>query len=217
MAISAFRWSRPSRCSRSSSRSFRRRSSCPSAAILFAIVLGVPAGVVAAVKRGGIVDHVLMGAALTGFSMPIFWWGLLLILFVSLDLGWTPVSGRIDLIYYFEPVTGFMLIDSLLSGQEGAFSSALSHLILPAIVLGTIPLAVFARMTRSVDARGARRGLRAHGARQGSQPLPRRRPACAPQRPDPGRDRDRPAGGDAARRRGADREHLFLAGRRQAG
>jgi dipeptide transport system permease protein len=118
-------------------------------AILFAILLGVPAGVIAAVKRGGIVDHTLMGLALTGFSMPIFWWGLLLILFVSVQLGWTPVSGRIDLVYYFEPVTGFMLIDSLLSGQEGAFGSAVSHLILPAIVLGTIPLAIFARMTRS--------------------------------------------------------------------
>jgi dipeptide transport system permease protein len=109
----------------------------------------VPAGVIAAVKRGGIVDHALMGVALTGFSMPIFWWGLLLILFVSLQLGWTPVSGRIDLLYYFDPVTGFMLIDSLLSGQEGAFASAVSHLILPSIVLGTIPLAIFARMTRS--------------------------------------------------------------------
>jgi len=118
-------------------------------AILFAILLGVPAGVIAAVKRGGVVDHTLMGLALTGFSMPIFWWGLLLILFVSVQLGWTPVSGRIDLVYYFEPVTGFMLIDSLLSGQEGAFASAVSHLILPAIVLGTIPLAIFARMTRS--------------------------------------------------------------------
>ena len=118
-------------------------------AVLFAIVLGVPAGVIAAVRRGGIVDHVLMGAALTGFSMPIFWWGLLLILFVSLQLGWTPVSGRIDLIYYFEPVTGFMLIDSLLSGQKGAFTSAVSHLVLPSIVLGTIPLATFARTTRS--------------------------------------------------------------------
>jgi dipeptide transport system permease protein len=118
-------------------------------AVLFAIVLGVPAGVIAAVKRGGIVDHVLMGAALTGFSMPIFWWGLVLILFVSVQLGWTPVSGRIDLVYYFEPVTGFMLIDSLLSGQDGAFTSALTHLILPTIVLGTIPLATFARMTRS--------------------------------------------------------------------
>jgi dipeptide transport system permease protein len=59
------------------------------------------------------------------------------------------VSGRIDLLYYFEPVTGFMLIDSLLSDQDGAFLSALSHLILPMIVLGTIPLAVIMRITRS--------------------------------------------------------------------
>jgi dipeptide transport system permease protein len=86
----------------------------------------------------------------TGFSMPIFWWGLLLIMLVSERWGLTPVSGRIDIIqYYFEPVTGFMLIDSLLSDQEGAFWSALHHLILPMIVLGTIPLAVIARMTRS--------------------------------------------------------------------
>ena len=118
-------------------------------ALLFAVILGIPAGVFAALRRGTIVDHVLMGTALTGFSMPIYWWGLLLILFVSVQLGWTPVSGRIDLEYYFDPVTGFMLIDSLLSGQEGAFSSAVSHLILPTIVLGTIPLAVVARMTRS--------------------------------------------------------------------
>ena len=67
-----------------------------------------------------------MGMALTGYSMPIFWWGLLLIMFFSVELGWTPVSGRIALIYFFEPVTGFMLIDSLLSGQQGAFRSALS-------------------------------------------------------------------------------------------
>jgi dipeptide transport system permease protein len=64
-------------------------------------------------------------------------------------LQWTPVSGRISLIYYFDAVTGFMLIDSLLSGQAGAFKSTLSHLILPTIVLGTIPLAVIARQTRS--------------------------------------------------------------------
>ena len=118
-------------------------------AMLLALALGVPAGIVAATRRGGIVDHVLMGAALTGFSMPIFWWGLLLILFFSVNLGWTPVSGRIDLLYFFPSVTGFMLVDSLLSGQKGAFSSALSHLVLPSIVLGTIPLATIARMTRS--------------------------------------------------------------------
>lgn len=120
------------------------------AGMLFAVIIGVPSGVVAAVNRGSIFDQALMGFAVTGFSMPIFWWGLLLIMLVSEGLGLTPVSGRIDMIqYYFEPVTGFMLIDSLLSDQEGAFLSALHHLVLPMIVLGTVPLAVIARMTRS--------------------------------------------------------------------
>lgn len=118
-------------------------------AILFAVILGVPAGVFAATRRGSWIDQSIMGTALVGYSMPIFWWGLLLIILFSGILGWTPVSGRISLIYYFQPVTGFMLIDSLLSGQKGAFASALSHLILPTIVLGTIPLAVIARQTRS--------------------------------------------------------------------
>jgi dipeptide transport system permease protein len=119
-------------------------------AMIFAIGIGIPAGAIAAVKRGSVYDYSLMGISLTGYSMPIFWWGLVMVLFFSERLGWTPVSGRIDLInYYFEPVTGFMLIDALLSGQEGAFGSALSHLILPTIVLGTIPLAIVARMTRS--------------------------------------------------------------------
>ncbi|MGI9318392.1 MAG: ABC transporter permease subunit [bacterium] len=118
-------------------------------AIILAVLIGLPAGIIAAVRRGSVFDHTVMGTALTGYSMPIFWWALLLIIFFSGMLGWTPVSGRISLLYFFEPVTGFMLIDSLLSGQEGAFRSALSHLVLPAIVLCTIPLAVIARQTRS--------------------------------------------------------------------
>jgi dipeptide transport system permease protein len=118
-------------------------------AILLAVILGIPAGSIAAVRRGSHWDHLVMGSALVGFSMPIFWWGLLLIILFSGVLHWTPVSGRISLIYFFPPVTGFMLIDSLISGQKGAFASALSHLILPTIVLGTIPLAVIARQTRS--------------------------------------------------------------------
>jgi dipeptide transport system permease protein len=118
-------------------------------AILFAVVIGVPAGMLAAVKRGTVFDHTIMGSALVGFSMPIFWWGLLLIILFSGILQWTPVSGRISLLYFFPQVTGFMLIDSLLSGQDGAFASAVSHLVLPTIVLGTIPLAVIARQTRS--------------------------------------------------------------------
>ena len=119
-------------------------------AMVFAIVLGIPAGVFAASKRGTFYDQSLMGAALTGYSMPIFWWGLILILVMSNTLHLTPVSGRIDLIkYYFQPVTGFMLIDSVISGQKGAFLDAARHLILPTVVLGTVPLAVVARMTRS--------------------------------------------------------------------
>ncbi|MBP2313838.1 ABC transporter permease subunit [Azospirillum soli] len=119
------------------------------AAMLFATLVGLPAGIIAAVKRGSIFDHGVMGISLTGYSMPIFWWGLLLILFFSVGLGWTPVSGRLDLLHYVEPVTGFMLIDTLLAGEYEAFWSALHHLVLPMIVLGTVPLAVVARMTRS--------------------------------------------------------------------
>jgi dipeptide transport system permease protein len=118
-------------------------------ALLIATLIGLPAGVIAGVNRGSTFDHALMSLSLTGFSMPIFWWGLLLIILFSGTLHWTPVSGRIDVLYFFPPVTGFMLIDSLLSGQDGAFASATRHLILPAIVLGTVPLAVIARQTRS--------------------------------------------------------------------
>ena len=119
-------------------------------AMVIAVVIGVPAGMFAAVKRGGVYDQTLMGAALTGYSMPIFWWGLTLILVMSNTLGLTPVSGRVDLIkFYYQPVTGFALIDSIISGQKGAFQDALHHLVLPSIVLGTVPLAVIARMTRS--------------------------------------------------------------------
>jgi len=118
-------------------------------AMLFALIVGLPAGIVAAVRRNSFLDHGVMGVALTGYSMPIFWWGLLLILLFSVTLDLTPVSGRIAVQYYIEPVTGFLLIDTLLSDDWGAFTSALSHIILPAIVLGTVPLAVIARMTRS--------------------------------------------------------------------
>jgi dipeptide transport system permease protein len=118
-------------------------------AVAFAIMIGIPAGMLAAVRRNSILDHGIMAMSLTGYSMPIFWWGLLLILLFSNVLGWTPVSGRVDVAYFIEPTTGFLLIDSLLSDQEGAFRSAVSHLILPTIVLGTVPLAVIARMTRS--------------------------------------------------------------------
>jgi dipeptide transport system permease protein len=81
--------------------------------------------------------------------MPIFWWALLLILFFSVQLGWTPVSGRIAVEFDVPATTGFLLVDAWRSGEVGALRSTLSHLILPSIALGTIPLAVIARMTRS--------------------------------------------------------------------
>ena len=118
-------------------------------AVAFALVVGIPAGMLAAVRRNSVFDHGVMGVSLTGYSMPIFWWGLLLILLFSVQLGWTPVSGRLAVKYYIEPVTGFLTIDALLSGEKGAFRSAVSHLVLPMIVLGTQPLAIIARMTRS--------------------------------------------------------------------
>jgi dipeptide transport system permease protein len=121
-------------------------------ALIFSTVIGVPAGMLAAVKRGTAYDHAVMGTTLTGYSMPIFWWGLLLILVFSIDLHWTPVAKRLDEDFFVDETTGFMLIDTLLSDDpenKGAFVNALWHLILPTIVLGTVPLAIIARMTRS--------------------------------------------------------------------
>lgn len=123
-------------------------------AMLFAIILGIPAGVIAATKRNTPIDYILMGTSLVGFSMPIFWWGLILIIIFSVGLGLTPVSGRLSVIYDVEAMTGFMLIDSLhpdVLNEEGLapFISAIKHLLLPTIAMGTIPLAVVARMTRS--------------------------------------------------------------------
>jgi len=121
-------------------------------AMLFAIAVGIPVGVLAAVKRGSVFDHTAVGISLTGYSMPIFWWGIMLIMLVSVQLNLTPVSGRVsDTIFLDDshPLTGFMLIDTLLWGEEGDFKDAVMHMILPAIVLGTIPLAVIVRMTRS--------------------------------------------------------------------
>ncbi len=120
-----------------------------SAALLLALVVGVSLGALAALSRGKFIDQGVMGLATLGYSMPIFWWGLVLIMVFSVDLGLTPVSGRIAIEYDIEARTGFMLIDSVLSGEAGAFTSALRHLLLPALVLGTVPMAVIARMTRS--------------------------------------------------------------------
>jgi dipeptide transport system permease protein len=119
-------------------------------ALFWSVALGIPMGVLAAVRRREWVDNLLMSLSLIGYSMPIFWWGLILILVFSVHLGWTPVSGRISAESDLEPWSGLFLLDTWVRGLGwSGFLSVLRHLLLPALVLGTIPVAAIARMTRS--------------------------------------------------------------------
>lgn len=113
--------------------------------------LGVPLGVWAAVRRGGPADQAVRVMALIGYSVPIFWLGLMALLVFYARLGWVAGPGRIDVVYEFTltPVTGFMLLDTAMAGEWEAFGNALSHLILPASLLGYFSLAYISRMTRS--------------------------------------------------------------------
>jgi ABC-type dipeptide/oligopeptide/nickel transport system permease component len=119
------------------------------AAILFSGVFGVFAGILAARYRRSFFDVFVMAGSLAGVSMPIFWLGLLMILLFSVKLGWLPLAGRIAPAFAVPRLTGFLLIDTLVAGKPLAFIDAVRHLVLPAVVLGTIPLAVIARMTRA--------------------------------------------------------------------
>ncbi len=119
-------------------------------ALLWSLILGIPLGALSALNRNRLFDRMIIGFSLFGFSMSIFWWALMLILIFSVALGWTPVSGRLSALYDINSVTGFYLIDAWLSEKPlKVFSSALKHLILPSLALGTIPLAFIVRMTRS--------------------------------------------------------------------
>jgi dipeptide transport system permease protein len=124
------------------------------AALVIALVTGIPLGIFAALKRNSVWDRIFMGISTVGYSMPIFWWGMILVITFSIQLGWTPVSGRIDVMYDISPWTGFLLIDCLQASvihQYGynALWSSLAHLVLPSLAMGTIPLAVFAKTMRS--------------------------------------------------------------------
>jgi len=118
-------------------------------AMVFATFIGLFAGIISAVKRYSIFDYATMSSALAGISMPVFWLGLMLIYLFSIKLGWLPVSGRLGYEFDIDRITGFFLIDSLLMGDYEAFIDTLRHLILPAVALGTIPMAIIARMTRA--------------------------------------------------------------------
>lgn len=118
---------------------------------LIGALLGVPLGVLAAVKRGSLIDQIVRIIGLIGYSVPIFWLGLLALLVFYARLGWTGGPGRINVVfeYTFTPITGFYLIDAVLRRDWAAFRDIFSHIILPASLLGYFSLAYISRMTRS--------------------------------------------------------------------
>lgn len=120
-------------------------------ATLVGVALGVPAGVAAAVYQGRWPDRVIRVAGLLGYSVPVFWLGLMGLLLFYLKLDWVAGPGRIDVFHedLVEPVTGMLLIDSLLAGETAVFWNAVSHIVLPAAILGCFSLAYISRMTRS--------------------------------------------------------------------
>ncbi|MDQ6826622.1 MAG: ABC transporter permease [Candidatus Eremiobacteraeota bacterium] len=123
-------------------------------AMLVAILFGVPAGIFAAVRQRSALDALTMSAVLLGVSIPVFWLGwmlvyLLAVLPAHLGLNLFPISGRISLSYMVHPITHLVVLDALLEANPGAALDALWHLILPALTLGTIPLAIIAKITRS--------------------------------------------------------------------
>ncbi len=123
-------------------------------ALIFAIVVGVPVGIVAAVRQRSALDSLAMSGALLGVSIPVFWLGWMLIYIFAVlpsQLGFDlfPISGRISLAYEIPARTHLIVLDALLAGNVPAALDALHHLVLPAVTLGTIPLAIIAKITRS--------------------------------------------------------------------
>lgn len=121
------------------------------AATLVAVVFGIPVGILAAVRKNSLLDTLSMSLSLVGVSMPVFWLGLLLVYFFAVNLHWLPTGGRLstDLAIDFRPITGFLVLDGMLALKPEVLMDALRHLILPALTLGTIPLAILTRITRS--------------------------------------------------------------------
>jgi peptide/nickel transport system permease protein len=118
-------------------------------AMLIAVLVGVPVGVISAVKQYSFLDKFTSVLALTGISMPIFWLAMILIVIFTVNLGLLPFPGRLDSGYAITSITGLVLVDSLLTLNFAGFWNGLLHLIMPAIALGTIPMAIVMRMTRS--------------------------------------------------------------------
>lgn len=122
-------------------------------AMVLATTLGMLVGVISAVRQNTWADYVSMVGALAGVSMPVFWLGLVLIMIFSVGLGWFPTGGRMEVRLFFQPITRFFLIDGIIlwfrEGNSAYLLSTLRHIVLPAVALGSIPLAIIARTTRS--------------------------------------------------------------------
>ena len=118
-------------------------------AMLVAVVVGVPIGVISVVKQYSWLDKITSVLALTGISMPIFWFAMVMIVIFFVNLGWLPFPGRLGTETTITAITGLVLVDSLLTLNFAGFWDGLAHLVMPAIALGTIPMAVITRMTRS--------------------------------------------------------------------
>ena len=118
-------------------------------ALLFALVVALPIGILAAVRQNSLLDRLSMAGAFVGISLPSFWLGIVLILIFAVNLQWLPVQGRIAYDVKLQPVTGFYVLDSLLTGNGAALWSSLRHLLLPSITLGAAVAAIVARVLRS--------------------------------------------------------------------
>lgn len=118
-------------------------------ALTLATLIGVPIGIISAVRRNSFIDTATMIGALIGVSIPIFVLGLLLIFLVGVEFRWLPFVGRLDSTIELNRVTGILVLDSIITSNWEAFRNAVEHLILPSITLMTIPLAIIARITRS--------------------------------------------------------------------
>ena len=118
-------------------------------AILFSLIVAIPAGIIAAIRQYSLFDNLLMTGAVLGISLPVFWTGVLLMMLFSLRLRWFPFAGIISNNITLKNITGFQLLDALISNNWRAFIDVLRHLVLPGIALGALPMAIIARMMRS--------------------------------------------------------------------
>ena len=171
--------------------------------LAIASIVGVPLGVLTAVYNGTRFDTAMLTLTLFGVSMPIFWFGLMLLILFAAVLGWVPTGGLMPVGMDPPRVTGMTVVDSILAGDPAMIWAAIHHLLLPAFTLATVPLALITRITRA-EVMAAALFDHVRTARQGADRPPRHPAPCAAQRGDPDRYGDRPSTWPAAVRRGAD-------------